>query len=314
MMRKGIVAWMIFIVAMSIMMSTISAIQLSSKPIDMEGEPSEPPEPTCTVIDYEHLEPINVEIKSSENVNRSHIPPEELKKALNETKWQKWAIKEPSEPLEEIKEAIGTDYESSATSYDWAGYEFRPKSGFVIYDLRYGYYIKDLPIVGSDCFYLPQHAYLYYDHSKKKGCIYAIQTGNGKYYTRSYYYDTGGYVRTNISEWRERAQILSTSAKTLRAWARNDTNEWVMIGNSENVTETQIPEIDFMSEIYYEGNMDLPATEKNQITLDWVYTNQGWKRPKECLDCTDAWQGTWAKIDGYWTGDNRLLFYCYIQK
>lgn len=124
-------------------------------------------------------------------------------------------------------------------------------------------YIRDLPIVGSDVFLVPQHAYLYYDHGKKKGAIYAVQTGNGKYYTRSAYYDEGGYVWTNMSELRERAQILSPSAKTFRAWAKNDADEWVRIGNSENVTETEIPEIDFMSEIEYYDSMDLPATQNN---------------------------------------------------
>lgn len=194
-------------------------------------------------------------------------------------------------------------------SYDQAYMWWVPKSGYKIRDVRYLYYMTDLPVVGDSLLMAPQHVYLDSSQNNPKAIGAREETVGEDYLTQSWYYEVeDATIYTDLEEWLERAQILDVVNDNVKAWARNDDNtEWVLLGHEDDVTCDGFDHGDFLSEIAYIDTMELPATGYNYVRVLWVGTDDGWKRPYECLQESYVTDGTWARIDTYWDYDLWVL-------
>ncbi|RJS73522.1 MAG: hypothetical protein CW694_00345 [Candidatus Syntrophoarchaeum sp. WYZ-LMO15] len=212
---------------------------------------------------------------------------------------------------------------------DQAVYEFRAKEGYEIYTLLFEANMNKLPYIGNgyicinpgDAVYLvPCHAYLYEDHSLKKGALMHRRETNSNYEVSSAYFTNCGGWDSHITvvknQWRDRKIELLVGENKLKGWAKDANDNWVLLGECANVTEDKIVHIDFMSEIQYMESMNLPEGDPdlNKIILNWIYTNQGWKRPLECLSYNGSQQGTWARIECATDDWDRFWFYFGIER
>jgi hypothetical protein len=204
-------------------------------------------------------------------------------------------------------------------SYDWACYEFQAKPGYEIYAIYLSVNINDLPFqqAGIDFVYpgdskllVPNHAYLYTDHSLRKGAIgrYKDQVLSGKhvYTVFGVYFDDSGepedHIEVECGLSREQRIELIPNDNILQAYAEDDFGVDQRIGRSTNITENEIVHIDFMAEIQWIETMTLPEVglNENSIIVTNIETNQGSVKPNICLELTDnrpnPRQGTWARI------------------
>lgn len=198
---------------------------------------------------------------------------------------------------------------------DQAVYEYKAKVGYEIYTLSFEANMNKLPHVGDDLLLIPCHAYLYENHFLKKGAlVHRWETNDNYEISSNYFTDCGGWdshITVAKNQWRERRLEIVHNQNKLKGWAKDTNNNWVLLGECSNVTENEIVHIDVMSEIQYLGTMDLPAVDPdlNKIIFNWVYTNQGWKRPGECLSYNGSQQGTWARINFATDDWDRFWFY-----
>lgn len=206
------------------------------------------------------------------------------------------------------------------TEIDQAVYEFEAEEGYEIYALSFEANMNKLPHVENDLLLIPCHAYLYENHHLKKGALTHRWETNGNYEISSNYFtDCGGWdshITVTKNQWRERRLEIVLNQNKLKGGGKDTNNNWVLLGECSNVTENEMVHIDFMSEMQYIGTMDLPSVDPdlNKIILNWVYTNQGWKRPLECLSYNGSQQGTWARIECATDGWDRFWLYFGIER
>jgi hypothetical protein len=200
-------------------------------------------------------------------------------------------------------------------TYDYCWYGFKPKSGFELYEIVYEYDTRDLPIVGSDIFRCPSHVSK--PTGQAFGCLLADAYNPPQYKMASQYYTTNSNIICNYNQDpQEGRQSINPDTREAECWVKDYNGNWHRLGRTADAGCDEIGSFDVMSEIYYEGSMNLPSTQKNYTWIRWIRTNQGWKNPKDCIYCSDdsSDRATWAKIDGWWVGvDNKeLRFDAYI--
>ncbi len=104
---------------------------------------------------------------------------------------------------------------------DQAVLEFEAKPGFEIYALSFEANMNELPKTSNAIFIVPCHAYLYADHSKKKGAISHRAETNGEYEVFSNYFTVcGGYdshITVAKNQWRERRIELLRDINKMKA-------------------------------------------------------------------------------------------------
>jgi len=111
---------------------------------------------------------------------------------------------------------------------DQAVVEFEAKLGYDILSLSWEANMNKLPKTENAILLIPCHAYLYTDHSKKKGAITHRAETNSEYEVSSNYFtDCVDMIHTFTvakNQWRERRIELLTDLDKFKAWAKDTDN------------------------------------------------------------------------------------------
>lgn len=180
--------------------------------------------------------------------------------------------------------------------------------------------MQDLPASGNDIMLVPCHCYFYADHFEEKMALTHRRSDAqaGTYELSSNYFNgmggTDSHIDVPTGQWRDR--WLGTADGFVAEGLVDDGNEDVQrLGEAFDPPKETIEHVDFMSEVQYEGSMDLPAVEEgdNRAILSWVGTTDGVMRPADALPNVGGQQGEYAKIQKYDDAWGRYWLYFWLE-
>jgi len=138
---------------------------------------------------------------------------------------------------------------------------------------------------------IPVHAYEYLDHKKEKVAVHAQDNHkDGEFKVQGSYAKAAGGWQTNVSfehdttfSWR--IEIMNNNVANI--WLRND--GWIHLAKIPDTSETEIREIDCMTEIQSNGDFNV-SMDRHQVRtrLTSCFTEEeGWTPPRDVL----RWSG-----------------------
>lgn len=182
----------------------------------------------------------------------------------------------------------------------------------------YGHRVFDYPTAEDALLLVPVHAYTSSDHFDDKGAQ-MITDGPEDFRVTSAYLDGRNPTDcTTGPRWHEGRLSINRHGE-IEAWHQDRYRNWTKTGSTDVGREDHFAEIDVMTEIQYDDEMDLPRTFKGQILTQWRWIRDvdgGWHRPEDVLTLQEGSNndGERARIDfAIDQDDGRFYFYHYIE-
>lgn len=187
--------------------------------------------------------------------------------------------------------------------------------------LVFGWRVFDYPVADDALLLIPVHGYCHEDHfDDAKGAMMATKSDSGADYriTSAYLGDRTGIDLSTGPAWQE-GRLYIDDDGTITAWHQDPSGDWTIAGREDVGRESSFVEVDTMTEIQFDDQMDLPATHKGQILTQWRWVQDAsgdWHRPDDVLSLQDGSNndGDHAQIDfAVDQDDGRFYFYHYVE-
>jgi len=201
-------------------------------------------------------------------------------------------------------------------TYDQGGQGWKQKNPHItILELAYTFDIVDIPKVGNDFFRVPSHMTKLNYTMLGALSMDPIISSYYDYVAKAFYYPSnpvsGVYTKYHQDIQEGRQSVDPNNA--LYAWVKDYSGNWKNVGYNGSTDATKIGGFDFLTEIYYEGSMDLPSTSHNHAWIRWIRTTSGWQKPYDVITPDGSLtQGTWAKCSWAWV-NKEIHFEAWIQ-
>lgn len=200
---------------------------------------------------------------------------------------------------------------------DWATCTFN--TDVKVQQIVYGHRVFDFPKADDAHLLVPVHAYCYEDHFKDKGAQMLNPFGKRDFrITSAYLNGRNSSDETFGPGWHE-GRIKINDYGLIKVWHQDPQGDWTKTGQDNVGSEDHFEEIDVMTEVQYDNEMDLPKSNKGEIFTQWRWIkgfDGDWYRPNDVLTLQNDSNndGDHAKIDfAIDQDDGRFYFYHYVK-
>jgi hypothetical protein len=199
---------------------------------------------------------------------------------------------------------------------DWATCTF--DSDVQIASIVTGYRVFHYPTADDALLLVPNHCYTSSDHFEDRAAQ-MLTTGPDDFQITSAYLDGRNPYDGEVGpRWHEGRVEIDRNGQ-IQTWHQSPDGDWTKTGQNDIGHEDHFSELDMMTEIQYDEEMDLGRTYRGQLISQWRWIRDvdgGWHRPDDVLELQDGSNndGEHARID--WAvdqDDGRFYFWHYVK-